>query len=208
MAKKSRLDELKKLSPEERINRLKKLQEQDKKEIEEAQNLIKESEEQATNEEKLKQQIPVPQLKSVDIESLFTPEEKELFKTKRYTESKKQEKEKPLEQTVFEEVPREIPPEAAQIIQYGIELSRQPAAELRKKAENIYQQFKSTGEITYDQKKELDAIGYAEQYKINEIQQGGYDADKKIAEDMVVTQKIKNWLQDKYQGNSLYKRNY
>jgi hypothetical protein len=213
MAKKSKLDELKKLSPEERIKRLKELQEQDKKEIEEAQKLIKESEEQAEAEEELKRKIPVPQLKSVDIESLFTPEEKELFKTKRYLEGKKQEKaeepkEKPLEQTVFEEAPKKIPDEILETKQYGMELSKSPASALRERAENIYQQFKQTGEITYDQKKELDAIGYAEAYKMQDIQAGGYDADRRAAEDMVVTQKIKNWLQDKYKGHSLYKSNY
>jgi hypothetical protein len=213
--KKSKLEELKKLSPEERIKRLKELQEADKKEIEEAQQLIRESQEQAEHEEELKRQIPIPQLKSIDIESLFTPEEKELFKVKRYVKEKKPEeikeikpKEKPLEQTVFEEAPRKLPEEVAELRQYGMELSKQPASALRERAENIYESFKKTGEITYDQKKELDAIGYAEAYKMQEIQAGGYEADKRTAEEMVVTQKIKNWLQDKYRGHSLYKRGY
>ena len=209
MAKKSKLDELKNLSPEERIKRLKELQEQDRKEIEEAQKLIKESEEQATHEEKLKQQIPVPQLKSVDIESLFSPEEKELFKAKRYIEGKKpveEAKEKPLEQTVFEEAPAKLPEESAETIQYGLQLSQKPASSLRQKAENIYNQFKDTGEITYDQRKELDAIGYAGVHKLDDIEAGSYAADKRAAEDMVVTQRIKNWLQDKYKGQSQYQK--
>ena len=133
MAEKSKLDELKNLSPEERIKRLKELQEQDKKEIEEAQKLIKESEEQQKQETKLKQQIPVPQLKSVNIESLFSPEEKELFKTKRFTQEKeivKKEKEKPLEDTVFEEASKKLPDEAQQIAQYGLQLAKNPVAEL------------------------------------------------------------------------------
>ena len=214
MAKKSELEKLKKLSPEERIKKLKELQEEDKREIEEAQKLIHESEEQAEHEAELTRKIPVPQLKSVDIESLFTSEEKELFKIKRYAgekkpaEEKKKPEEKPLELTVAEEAPRMLPEEIIESRQYGLELSRKPASILRERAENIYQEVKKTGEITYQQKKELDAIGYAEAYKMQEIQEGGYEADRRTAEDMVVTQKIKNWLQDKYRGHTLYKRGY
>ena len=45
--------------------------------------------------------------------------------------------------------------------------------------------------------KELDAIGYASVNKLDDIETGSYAADKRVAEDMVVTQKIKNWLQDR-----------
>jgi hypothetical protein len=78
------INDLKKLSPKERIKRLKELQEKDKKEIEEAQKLLKEAEEESVIEDELRE-IPIPQLKAADIDELFSPEEKELFKAKRFT---------------------------------------------------------------------------------------------------------------------------
>lgn len=68
------LNDLKKLSPKERIRRLKELQDKNKKEIEEAQKMINASEEEDILEENLKK-IPVPELKKVSIEDLFDKEE-------------------------------------------------------------------------------------------------------------------------------------
>ena len=89
------IEELKKLSPEERIRKLKKLQEKDKEEIEKAQNLIQESEDQLEKQEQTKK-IPIPQLKAVNIDALFSPEEKELFKAKRFVAEKRKELEESL----------------------------------------------------------------------------------------------------------------
>lgn len=198
--------ELKNLSPTERIKKLKEQQEKSKKEIEEAQKLIKESEAEEEQEEDLRQKIPVPQLKAVDIDSLFSPEEKEIFRLKRYIEEKKApEKDKKQKRTELETIAEEAPRqrfEQPEIRQYGFELSREPANVLRERAEGIYNQFKEIGHITYEQKKELDTIGFAEAYKMNDIKAGSYDADRRAVDDMVVTQKIKNWLQDKYKGRS------
>ena len=198
--------ELKNLSPTERIKKLKEQQEKSKKEIEEAQKLIKESEAEEEQEEDLRQKIPVPQLKAVDIDSLFSPEEKEIFRLKRYIEEKKApEKDKKQKRTELETIAEEAPRqrfEQPEIRQYGFELSKEPANVLRERAEGIYNQFKEIGHITYEQKKELDTIGFAEAYKMNDIKAGSYDADRRAVDDMVVTQKIKNWLQDKYKGRS------
>lgn len=199
--------ELKNLSPTERIKKLKEQQEKSKKEIEEAQKLIKESEAEEAQEEELRQKIPVPQLKAVDIDSLFTPEEKEIFRLKRFVEEKKapEKEEKRRRAAELEQIAEEAPKQRfdqPEIRQYGFELSKEPANVLREKAEDIYQQFKETGHITYQQKKELDTIGFAEAYKMNDIKSGSYDADRRAVDDMVVTQKIKNWLQDKYKGRS------
>jgi len=95
------LDELKNLSPEEKIRKLKEIEEKDKKEIETAQKLIKESESQIEEEKRMKEQIPIPQLKAVDISSLFTPAEKQMYATKRYVRGEEQ-----LEETVQQEQKR------------------------------------------------------------------------------------------------------
>ncbi len=86
------LAEIKKLPPEERLKKLKELEEERKKEIEEARKLAAESEHEIVLEE-IKRDIPLPQLTSVDTDSLFTQEEREMFKTKRFAGEKARQKE-------------------------------------------------------------------------------------------------------------------
>jgi len=76
------LDDLKKLSPQERLRRLQELKKRNLKAIEEAENLIRESERQLSIADELRGFIP--QAKAVDIESLFSPEERRVFETARF----------------------------------------------------------------------------------------------------------------------------
>jgi len=66
--------ELEKLTPAERIKRLKKLGEENRKEIHEAERLIKETETQIEREG-IAESIKIPETKPVDIESLFREKE-------------------------------------------------------------------------------------------------------------------------------------
>lgn len=81
------LSDIKKLPPEERIKKLKELEESRKKEIEEARKLAAESEHEIALEE-IKRDIPIPQLTAVDVDTLFSQEEKDIFKSKRFTGEK------------------------------------------------------------------------------------------------------------------------
>lgn len=75
------VDELKKLSPDERIRQLKELEEERKKEIEEAEELIKETAQELADAEE-KKKIPIPQARATDLSSaLTTAEEKQLVAT-------------------------------------------------------------------------------------------------------------------------------
>jgi len=113
------LEELKKLGPEERVKKLKEIEERNKKEIEEAQKLMTESIRQIEVEEGIKKNIPIPQLTSVDVDTLFGSEEKEMFKMKRFGSGDKKEegsvteiKEGPsLEESVQMEKPKDLPPD-------------------------------------------------------------------------------------------------
>jgi hypothetical protein len=67
-------EELEKLTPAERIKRLKKLEEENKKEIQEAEKIIKQTETQIEREG-IAESVKVPETKPVDIESLFKEEE-------------------------------------------------------------------------------------------------------------------------------------
>lgn len=83
------VEELKKLSPEQRLKALKALEEKSRKEIEEARKLMAESEREIEVEEEHRRDMPIPQLTSVDIDSLFSQEEKEMFKAKRFISEKR-----------------------------------------------------------------------------------------------------------------------
>ena len=191
------IGELKKLSPKERIKKLKELQEKNKEEIEEAQKLLKEAEEQAEVEEELKE-IPIPQLKAVDIGALFSPEERELFKAKRFvTEKPKAEEageEKGELEAIAERAPR-LPPEAEQQhIQYVRQLSQTPTEQLYNRAKELYTEFKTQGnQFTPEQQEEFSNIEYANRKKLEDIEAGKYtEVSKEVANEMVLIERMKN----------------
>ena len=68
-------DELKKLSPEQRVKRLKEMEQQRKSEMGEIESLIKKSMNEAKNDKIAEKVAPPP--REVDITKLFTEEEKE-----------------------------------------------------------------------------------------------------------------------------------
>jgi hypothetical protein len=99
----SELEEIKKLPPEERIKRLKEVEEQRRKEIEEAEGLITDSMREIGE---ATAKIPLKQVKAGDISQLMTAEEKGIFKTARFQNGKQPAEEpateKPREQTLEE----------------------------------------------------------------------------------------------------------
>lgn len=65
--------ELEKLTPAERIKKLKRIEEENKKEIEEAEKLIKQTQGDIERE-KIAESVKIPETKAIDIESLFREE--------------------------------------------------------------------------------------------------------------------------------------
>jgi len=201
------LNELKKLSPEERIKKLKELQKKDKEEIEKAQKLILESEEDIEREEQVRK-IPIPEVKSIDIDSLFSQEAKELFKTKRFiSETKKEEpevkREKPrerrLEEVAAEEQVLKVEEERTHA-QYLTQLSQQPVDKIYNRMKEIYSEVKEQGYVSPRQMEEINNIGYANARKFDAAKQGEYAPNQEAANEMVLTQKMKNWLQSMYKA--------
>ncbi len=206
MAEKTDLDELKKLSPQERIKKLKELQKKDKEEIEKAQKLILESEEDIVREEQVRK-IPIPQVKAVDIDSLFSAEEKELFKAKRFVEERREEEKPapaPLKERALEEVAAEAEilkaEEERAHTQYLTQLSQQPTDKIYSKMKEIYNEVKAAGQITQGQMEEINNISYANVRKLDDIRSGRYSPTQEVAHEMVVTQRMKNWLQSMYKA--------
>jgi hypothetical protein len=85
----AQLEELKRLTPQERLARLKELEEARKREIEEARKMLTETVRELEVEAEEKAKIPIDQLRAVDESALQTEEEKELFRVKRFTRTAK-----------------------------------------------------------------------------------------------------------------------
>ncbi|MFH1399072.1 MAG: hypothetical protein ABIG95_03095 [Candidatus Woesearchaeota archaeon] len=155
------LDEIKKLGPEQRIASLRKLETKRKQEIEEARKLISSSQEEIKLQEELKD-IPIPQVKAVNIDALFSSEEKEVFKTKRFiSEQPKAEEPGKVESsldTIAAEQPARVPKQAA--VQYADQLE-----EALNKATVIQQNYNTIIELAQDA-----AQGNLPEYQMQRLQ--------------------------------------
>jgi len=125
-------DELRRFSPEERIKRLKAEEEKRKREIEKAEEMIKESGAEIELDEELKR-VPIPQIRSLEINDMFfSPTAKWVFEAKKQVQIKPKEEMFPaaeppkermseLEETVEEEAKRtQVSAQGAGGPQYGI----------------------------------------------------------------------------------------
>ena len=184
------IDEIKKLSPEERIRRLKKLEEEKRKEIEEAETLLKQSEGEMEQEEKLRKEIPIPQIKAVDIGQLFTKEEKQLFATKRYQESKLKEPEEvadkaaepeksELEEVVWKEAPKLTPEQLESQKAYGQQIAQQMTVrDINDEIYGINRQAEEKGYMSVEMQENKARMIYAALEKGREREDGTYQPPK------------------------------
>ena len=128
-------EELRRLSPADRIRRLREIEKESKKEIEEAERLIKESEESLRVEEATSD-VEIPQPEEVDITKLFGEEEEK------------------LEETVKEEEPKitdedQVKYEISKVMEYAEHLGEGPASTYT--MEKIEGMEENLGNIDYKQ---------------------------------------------------------
>ncbi len=164
----SEAEELRRMSPKERMKRLKEIEIERKKEIEKAQRLITETE-HVLEEEELRREMPTDLLKAESLSDVFSPETKEIFKAKRYISGGKKEKEAEESETIEE--PKEI------TLEEVIEEARVPEAEGGgTKYKNIAEElmgapagYKAISMETLEQKyKSMDEETFVEKYKHGE----------------------------------------
>jgi membrane protein involved in colicin uptake len=114
------IEELRKLSPQERIRKLKEIEEKRKKEIEEAETLIRESELEIGEHEEFRRKVPIDEVRATDISTLDTASEdaRRIWKTSRHmgleTAAAETSTTSPLERTAEQEAPSEEKREAEQ----------------------------------------------------------------------------------------------
>ena len=202
----TKLNGIKKLSPEERIKKLRDVEEKNKKEINEAEKLIKDSIKEIDIKEEIRD-LPIPQIKAVDIESLFAPEEKEVFAAKRYENIRQGNVEEetteiPLEETVEQEKPEITEEELEAHRQYQIltnELRREPTENVVQELRSIYDRLGETGEITREQMRMAYASDIVARERQRDIERGIYGRmDEKISDQLGIARQISKSIQDKY----------
>lgn len=151
-------EELKNLSPEARIKKLKDIKEKEKKRIEDAEKLILEEQREIERQKKVKEileKIVLPKQKEVDIRKLFTEEEG-------------------LEGTVEREKKEPTEEELQAMRQYEVKLSRGPVEDIYNKVRTLQNEIGDRGYMTDVQRNELNALGYAMDYKQRDIEEGKY----------------------------------
>jgi len=203
------LKDMKNLSPEERIRRLKELAEKDEEEIKEAHELIRESQVELEEQDKTKRQIPIPQLRSIDVSSLFGKgtQEDHMYRLKHFKETRRDTeeeeisaKEVELEEAVARETPSQAAREEAARQQYMQQLSMAPARQLTKRMMSIYEQAIDKGYVSKDEMQEIYTISYALDEKKSDIKVGHYAADQKVKEEILISGNIMKALRDRYKG--------
>jgi hypothetical protein len=195
------LKDLKKLSPEERIRKLKELEEDRKREIKEAEAMIRSSKEEIADKEKRKIDIPIPQVGAISVDELFTEEEKQVYESKRgvkrkgkeeiSTEDKEAMKEH-AEKTLEEEVWRAAP-KHENLVE---ELANRDSGQLYTAAVNTIQGAQGEGRDLNDQERDyLQGIKYATMEKERGIAEGYQTASKQAMEQLGSTESmIKKYL--------------
>lgn len=205
------IEDVKKLSPEERIRKLREIAKRDEEEIRKAHDMIKASEGELEEQEKSKKQIPIPQLKSVDVGTLFGrgTQEDLMFKTKRFKGTIRGEVEEEegavveggeLEEAVAKETPTQAAREEAARQQYMQQLVRAPTQQLSERMMNIYEGAMDKGYVSKAEMQEVSAINYAIGEKKEDIKAGNYTADQKVQEEILVSGNIMKALKDSYKG--------
>jgi polyhydroxyalkanoate synthesis regulator phasin len=171
------LEDLRKLSPEERIRILKELEEKRKKELLEAEKLIEQSVAEIKAEEKLKEEIEEEERK-----------QRQSSKLKKIDDTN-------LEGKVQKEKQMLVDEELSNNKQYQIKLSMEPITNLYDRLRDVYQQVVENGEMTNEQERQIRDLGYAMQHKSDAIDHGEYKTAGEQIEDIISASKsILNYM--------------
>lgn len=163
-------DELKGLSPREKIKKLKELEEKKKKEIDDAQKQIRESEKELSAEEEWTRKVPIPQVAREDF-SGSTQEEREILEahrglgTRKIVAEEEKSKKNSVDDFVSEDKRRQdleflaaektgIPPQLFNT-DYAKHLSRQPVEELSKNLGDIYKRVEEKGYMNAEDQRKV-----------------------------------------------------
>jgi len=175
MAEDNITEELKNLSPAEKIKKLKELQEKERSRIKNAEDMIIQEQQELERQNKIKEdmvRITLPEPKKVDIRKLFTGDDDDS-----------------LESKVRKEKPELTEEELQAMRQYELRMSQVPAQNIYQKVRNIQEGIEEKGYMNPSERVELDSIGYALDYKRRDINEGKYVTTSEMIEDFMGTAK-------------------
>ena len=215
-------DELKGLRPEERLKKLKQLEEEKKKEIEEAHKLLVETEKELTDQRKWVEKVPIPQVAQETTEGL-SAEGKQVLKAHKGVKEKKQEEEpetpkstkeesgrKPsLEEALLKETPT-MPSLGMRNVEYAIPgaqgavpggmeykpLGQLPTAVLYQEMSSLKKSIDEKGYISRDDTRKAEYITGV----IEDRRERGYEFTRDIGKLASLTQEIGSSIQQGYQS--------
>lgn len=213
-------DDLKNLQPEDRIKKLKELEQQKKKEIEEAHKQIRDSERELTEKQKIKEKIPIPQVARQDLKDL-TAEEQDIIRTHRglKKEEKKSEVEEKIEKADkkskesadLEFLAREKVDLPLQLMQseYTLHLSQRPMHDLYSEMTKINQAVEDKGYVNAEEQRRVQYLSSAVERKLDDIESGKYSFNEDVALAASLVQQMGAKLRDVYhrgkgEKNSMY----
>ena len=214
---KEEIQKLEKLPPEERIKRLKEIAEINEREINEVKRLIKESESEIEEKQSIQKKLPLPQLRSIDISTLFGKGTQEdiILSTHSYKISPQptdSQQDSNLEGKIS---PSEINSEQASEFReiglydikgdYRLSLVRySPANTILERTYNIMSTIKYDPSLSINDKtemiKELALISYGTTKKLTDFHDGSYLISEDSARRLVSTHNIIKSFLDQYKG--------
>tara|TARA_Y100000310_G_C20690913_1_gene822128 strand:- start:1714 stop:2331 length:618 start_codon:yes stop_codon:yes gene_type:complete len=196
-------DELQDLPPEERIKRLKELEKKRKKEIADAQEKIKESEDELRERLKWTQKVPIPEFAQENLTGL-SEEAKEILKADKNIKEKVIENEEPTppvkeEFNLEEAVGREeiqLPPEIVNA-DYTRHLSQEPMRNLYTEMAQLRETVEEKGYMSSDDERKVEYTMAAIERKRDE----GYSFTEETARAASITQQIGAGLRNVYKSS-------
>ena len=206
-------EDFKDLNASARLEKLKKLKQEREKEIAEAQEAIKEAEQELNQEKEWKEKVPIPQVAMDSLQNLSV-EEKQILKIhkglkeksveeksddkkgKDLTDKTKQQTDSELEDTIRdEEVSQEMMQAANMLgpgsnLDYINQLSQEPVNNLYNEAKNIYEAAKEKGYLSMEENRRMAYISSAMEQKLTDVESGDYSLTQEMAKAANVTQQI------------------
>ncbi len=216
---------LKELPPEERIKKLKELEKQKKKEIEDAQKLIKDSEVEITERHKFKEKVPIPEVAAADLKEL-TEQEQEIVRTHRGLRKENKSQSAGIEEAAEEEAEearKKSRSKSSSKEEMGLEeltareradidrgqllqaeytrfLSQKPMQSLYDEVKGIKAVVEDKGYINHEEERRIAYLSSAVERKVQDVQAGKYSFTEDVAMAASLTLQIGSKLKSLYRS--------
>src|SRR3989344_5018328 len=201
------VNDLKKLSPEERIKKLKELEEQKKKEIKNAQGELNEK-------RKVKEKVPIPEFAKEDLEWL-SEEGKQILSVQKgikkevfndnfndNEENKQSGKKISREEISLEETLSKEKTELQQMqVKYELQLSHKTMGDLYSEMVNIHKRVEEKGYVNQEEQKRVQYLSSAVEQKLEAVEEGNYSLSQELERTVSTVKQLSEGLRGMYKSN-------